>query len=159
MPNSMTATSSMQRLWLAALCLLVAMTLTADAGGYQRFNFFSGQDRLEAIRDGLAKSRRPQVVFQMPAPGDGMDYEVSSYDTDTLWFGFYGPALTGPIPFIKVSDLIPHTTAYDQVVADALDACEGWKREADRLLLESLSGFDDPGFFTVIDWHANRQGW
>lgn len=94
----MSATPSISRLWLVVLCLLAAMTLTVDAGGYQGFNFFSGQDRLEAIRDGLAKSRRPQVVFQMPAPGDGMDYEVLSYDTGTLWFGFYGLALTGPIP-------------------------------------------------------------
>jgi len=154
--STMTATYSIQRLWRVALCLLAA-AVPVDAGGYQRFGFFSGQDRLEAIRDGLAKNWRRHPDFLMPVLEGGMNSELPAGMTDTLWFGFYGPALaSGPFDFIKVSELSPHTTDYDKLVIQVLRECEAWKSHADRLLLESLSGHDDPGFFTVIEWHMNR---
>lgn len=164
--NSMTATPSMQRLWLVVLCLL-AVTVPVysydgeSIGNYQLGPFGSKRWRLDSIRDCLAKIERSHSHFQMPPTEGGLDYELPSNLAVTLRIGFYRPGLTGSgfVHFVKLSDLLTFTKDYDKLVSQVLQECEGWKSAADRLLLDSLSGPDDPGFFTVIDWHANREGW
>ena len=120
----------------------------------------SKQDRLKAIRDCMDKFRRPHEPFLIPAPDGGMDYEVPLDLAVTLRSYQRALANDALVDVVTVPDLNPpwHDTDHDQLVTHVLHTCEGWKREADRLLLESLSGVDDPGFFSVIEWHMNRPG-
>ncbi len=161
----MTATSSMQRLWLVVLCLLVkAVPMSVysydgeSIGIYELGPFGSKRWRLDSIRDCLAKIERPHSHFKMPPPEGGLDYELPSNLAVTLRIGFYRPGLTGNgfVHFVKLSDLLTFTKDYDKLVTQVLHECEGWKSDADSLLLESLSGPDDPGFFSIIDWHVHQ---
>jgi hypothetical protein len=153
----------MQRLWLVVLCLLAAaVPVYSDhypIHGSQLIGLLSSKrGRLEAIRGGLVKFRRTQQPFQMPAPDGGMNFEVPADLVVSLRNDFHQRSLAnlGFAEVVKLSELIPLNSDCDQVVAHVLHECEGWKNEADRLLLESLNGPDDPGFFTVIEWQMNR---
>jgi hypothetical protein len=125
-----------------------------------RFRLNSKQDRLKSIRDCMDKFRRPHEPFLIPAPDGGMDYEVPLDLAVTLRRYQRLLANDALVDVVTVSDLNPrwHDTDHDQLVTHVLHACEGWKRDADRLLLDSLSGVDDPGFFSVIEWYMNRPG-
>ena len=123
--------------------------------------FYGKRRRLESIRDALAKMERRHDPFQMRAPNGGMDYEVPANLGLTLMYPSYPQDMTGyPFPhFTKVSELIPPNTYYDQRVASVLQVYEAWKSEADTLVLESLSGPEDLGFFQVIDWYLYLNQW
>ena len=90
-----------------------------------------------------------------------MDYEVPANLGLTLMYPCYPQDMTGSpfTHFTKVSELIPLNTDYDQRVASVLQVYEGWKNEADTLVLESLNGPDDLGFLQIIDWNIYLNQW
>lgn len=47
---------------------------------------------------------------------------------------------------------------YHRMVRDIGHAYDRWKDFCDLQLLKTLHGADDPGFVSVIEWHANRSG-
>lgn len=136
------------------------------------FGLNSTLDRLIAIRDGLANFRRSDGSCMPPVQEGWIDLELPSilvltrdlFPYPDCGFGNRPITMTSSqeilqfksAPCITLADV--QTTEYDLVVARQLRTCCAWKREADRLLLESLSGVEDPGFFTVIEWQMNRQG-
>jgi hypothetical protein len=86
----MTATSSMQWLWLVAMCLLVAavpcragevpdaeVELTWKSSGYDRSNF-TQQDRLEGIRCAFSPLKTARGTSLEPLTVCGMDLEMPS---------------------------------------------------------------------------------
>ncbi len=186
MPNSMTITSSMQRLWLAALCLLVtAVSVRAEEGQTWIFYGSEGiiltpQDRLEAIRSALSSLKPVRRTFAAPMAVCGMDLDMPSllvlpdypfqdcsFGSRTLMiltsaqamrcFQFDPSQHTG---WITLADVQPPqvTTEYHRVVIRLLRTYEAWKTETDARLLKSLKGPGDLGFFAVIEWELGRAG-
>ncbi len=186
MPNSMTITSSMQRLWLAALCLLVtAVSVRAEEGQTWNFYVYEGsvltpQDRLDVIRNALSPLKPFRRTFAAPMAVCGMDLDMPSvmvlpdYPGLDCSFGtrrrmiltsaqamrcfqFDPSQHTG---WITLADVQPPqvTTEYHRVVIRLLRTYEAWKTEADARLLKSLKGPGDLGFFAVIEWEMSRAG-
>ena len=170
----MTGLPSMFRTLLAAMAVVAvassAMAIPVDLGFPLPcytcgFGLNSELDRLIAIRDCLAKFRRPDDSFLKPGPEGWIDLELPSLlaQTQEPVSGSWSLTLTSSqailqfksAPCITLADV--QTTEYDPVVIRQLRTCCAWKREADSLLLESLSGVDDSGFFTVIEWYMKRQ--
>lgn len=182
----MTATSSMHRLWLAALCLLVAtVSVRAEVGqtwnscGYEG-SILTWQDRLDVIRNALPPLKPVRRTFAAPMTVCALDLEMPSllvlpdYPCPDCSFGsrplmiltsaqamrrfqFDPSQHTGWITLADVQP--PHvTTKYHQVVIRLLRTYEAWKSEADARLLESLKGLGDLGFFAVIEWELRRAG-
>jgi hypothetical protein len=182
----MTATSSMQRLWLAVLCLLAAVfSVRAEVGqtwnsyGYEGI-ILTQQDRLDAVRSALSSLKPVRGKFAAPMTVCAMDLEMPSllvlpdYPFQDCSFGsrplmiltsaqamrrfqFDPSQHTGWITLADVQP--PHvTTKYHHVVIRMLQTYGAWKSEADARLLKSLRGPGDPGFFAVIEWEMGRAG-
>lgn len=178
----------MQRLWLAVLCLLaVAVPCGADEPGAEveltwRFyddgwSFDTQQDlldQLENIRSIFSPFKAARGSPLDPVPESGMDLELPSILKPVFSLGGWaGPRPTSAqairlfqfdpryhTGWITLADVQPPqvTTEYHHVVMRLLQTYEAWKSEADARLLESLSGPDDPGFFTIIEWELRRAG-
>ena len=174
----MTATSSIKRLWLAVLCLLMTsasgFALMWESLSYN-FIILTTQDRLESIRSGFAEFKIAQRAGLRPVPECGMDLELPSmlsHIVGPVYFG--GPWL--PMSSAKalrrfefdpwvhtgwttLADVQPPlaTTEYHQVVIRLMRIYGSWKNEANTRILKPLSGPEDPGFFTVIEWQMNRS--
>jgi hypothetical protein len=180
----MTATSSMQRLWLVVLCLLAAVVSvraevvqTWNSYGYEG-SILTPQDRLDVIRSALSPLKPVRRTFAAPMTFCALDLEMPSLHV----LPYYPDYSLGPgdlmiltsaqamrlfqfLPryhtgWITLADVQPPqvTTKYHQVVIRLLQTYGAWKSEADARLLKSLKGPGDPGFFAVIEWEMSRAG-
>lgn len=181
----MNATSSLQRLWLAALCLLVTgATLRAEEVDWKSFGYggsiLTWQDRLDVIRSALSPLKTARRTFAAPMTVCALDLEMPSmlvlpdYPCPDCSFGsralmiltsaqamrrfqFDPSQHTG---WITLADVQPPqvATEYHHVVIRMLRTYDAWKSEADARLLESLKGPGDAGFFALIEWELRRAG-
>ncbi len=166
----MPATSSMQRLWLAALCLLATAASGAaeEPGAEVEFTwklydndgvFFTHEHRLERIRRTFSPFKAARGSPLDPVSESGMDFELPSmlalttkpFHFITAWNGSLSSADAirqfqfNPwehTGWITLADVQPPqvTTEYHQVVIRLLRTYEAWKSEAEAHLLESLHG-------------------